>query len=160
MQRVAPENCQTRAQTPRAFLGKIGAVFLIVEPPAFGLAFWLAASLGSPGSDTLHLRIQVALGLAFSFYGLLASYAVGVVPALIAGLTYSRIRRHFSGSGTRLGLAALIGAAVYFPISSLAIGLVLGNRLGADWAFATFVTGDAAFGGAISAFICALIVEN
>ena len=63
--------------------GKIAAAFLVVGPPLFGALFWLAVSLANPVGDPLHEKISEALGVAFSFFGLLASYAVGLLPSLI-----------------------------------------------------------------------------
>jgi len=94
--------------------GKIAAAFLVVGPPLFGALFWLAVSLANPVGDPLHEKIGVAFGVAFSFFGLLASYAVGLLPSLIICTAFAKIRRHISAVGLRLVAAALIGARRLF----------------------------------------------
>jgi hypothetical protein len=112
--------------------GKIAAVFLVAGPPLFGALFWLAVSLANPVGDPLHERIGVAFGVAFSFFGLLASYAVGLLPSLIICAAFAK--GHLSAVGVRLVAAALIGAAVYFlafvrGLDLLTVGRPDGARL-------------------------------
>jgi hypothetical protein len=136
--------------------GKIAAAFLVVGPPLFGALFWLAVSLANPVGDPLHEKISEALGLAFSFFGMLASYAVGLLPSLIICSVFAKYRRHVSAVGSRFLVAALIGAAVYFVLFALfMIGLSGGLRH--DYLLFTVY---AAAAGAISAFICAFILEE
>ena len=107
--------------------------------------------------DPLHEKIGVAFGVAFSFFGLLASYAVGLLPSLIICSAFAKIRRHVSAVGLRLIAAALIGAAVYFLAFVLGLDLLTAGRMErAYWLFTFY----AAAAGAISALICAFIVEN
>jgi hypothetical protein len=137
--------------------GKIATAFLVVGPPLFGALFWLAISLANPVGDPLHEKIGVAFGVAFSFFGLLASYAVGLLPSLIICSAFAKIRRHVSAVGLRLIAAALIGAAVYFLAFVLGLDLLTAGRMErAYWLFTFY----AAAAGAISALICAFIVEN
>ena len=91
-----------------------------------------------------------------SFFGLLASYVVGLVPSLIVAFVYSRSRRRSSSVGRRLLVAAMIGAAVYFVLFAVFM-IGLGGGLQHDY---LLFTGYAAASGAISAFICALILEE
>jgi uncharacterized membrane protein YeaQ/YmgE (transglycosylase-associated protein family) len=134
--------------------GKIAAIFLVVGPPTFGLLFWLAVSLANPVGDPLHDKFGQAFGIALSFFGLLASYVVGLLPSLIAAFGCSKSRR-ITGLGLRLLVTALIGAAIYLLLFSLFLpGLTGRNKH--DW---LLFTGYAAGAGAISTFFCALIVE-
>jgi len=136
--------------------GKIVAAFLVVGPPLFGALFWLAVSLANPVGDPLHVKISEALGVAFSFFGLLASYAVGLLPSLIICSAFAKSRRHISAVGMRLVVAALIGAAVYLLLFSVFLA-GLGARMEHDW---LLFTAYAAGAGAVSALICAFITEN
>jgi len=139
--------------------GKIAAIFLIICPPSFGALFWLAVSLANPVSDPLHEKIVEALGIAFSFFGLLASYAVGLLPSLIIGFAYSKTRRHIRTIPYRLLAVALIGATVfYLPFVLLVLDMHNnGDRMKHDLLLFTFYAAGA---GAVSAFFCAFIAEN
>ena len=147
----------SRPPSPRSIsFGKITAVFLILGPPLFGLLFWLAVSLANRNSDPLHEKIYEAVGVALSIFGLLASYAVGLLPSLISALAYAKSRRHLSGVGHRFLAAVLIGAMVYLILFALfMIGLTGG--LQHDYRLFTLY---AAAAGAVSAFICAFILEE
>jgi hypothetical protein len=137
--------------------GKIAAAFLVVGPPLFGALFWLAVSLANPVGDPLHEKIGVAFGVAFSFFGLLASYAVGLLPSLIICTALARSRRHISAVGLRLVAAALIGAIVYFLVFVLGLDLLTAGKMDrAYWLFTFYAAGA----GAVSAFICAFIAEH
>jgi hypothetical protein len=137
--------------------GKIAAAFLFVGPPLFGALFWLAVSLANPVGDPLHEKIGIAFGVAFSFFGLLASYAVGLLPSLIICTALARSRRHISAVGLRLGAAALIGAIVYFLVFVLGLDLLTAGQMErAYWLFTFYAAGA----GAVSAFICAYLAEN
>jgi len=155
--KTEPEETEFAGESSRPLaFGKIAGIFLILEPPLFGLLFWLAVSLANPVGDPFHDKIGVAFGVALSPLGLAASYGVGLLPSLIAGFAYSRSRRHIGGVGRRLLVAALIGAAVYLALFALfMIGLTGG--LQHDYRLFTAYAADA---GAISAFICACILEE
>jgi hypothetical protein len=113
--KMEPEQNHFAAEPSRQVrFGKIAAIFLIIGPPSFGALFWLTVSLANPVGDPLHEKIGEALGVAFSFFGLLASYAVGLLPSLVIGFAYSRSRRYVSAIRHRFGIGALIGAAVYY----------------------------------------------
>jgi uncharacterized membrane protein YeaQ/YmgE (transglycosylase-associated protein family) len=104
--------------------------------------------------DPLHDKIGLAFGIALSFFGLLASYIVGLLPSLIAAFGCLKSRR-ITSFGLRLLVTALIGAAIYLLLFSLFLpGLTGRNKH--DW---LLFTGYAAGAGAISTFFCALIVE-
>ncbi|MGC1354566.1 MAG: hypothetical protein WA851_02005 [Xanthobacteraceae bacterium] len=95
------QNTFSRASTHQAALrplsfGKIAGIFLVLGPPLCGALFWLAVSLANPVGDPLHEKIGEALGIALSFFGLLASYVVGLVPSLIVAFVCSRSRRRIS----------------------------------------------------------------
>ena len=95
------QNTFSRASSHQAALrplsfGKIAGIFLVLGPPLFGALFWLAVSLANPVGDPLHEKIGEALGIALSFFGLLASYVVGLVPSLIVAFVCSRSRRRIS----------------------------------------------------------------
>ena len=110
----------SRQDPPRQLsFGKIAAIFLILGPPLFGPLFWLAVSLANPVGDPLHEKIGEAFGVAFSLFGLLASYAVGLLPSLIICTAFAKSRRHISTVSLRLVAAALIGATVYFVLFAL-----------------------------------------
>jgi len=106
------ERAFSRQASRQIAFGKIAAIFLIMGPPIFGLLFSLAVSLANPVGDPLHDKIGLAFGIAFSFFGLLASYVVGLLPSLIAAFGCSKSRR-ITGLGLRLLVTALIGAAIY-----------------------------------------------
>ena len=144
-----------RPPRPLSF-GKIAGIFLVLGPPLFGPLFWLAVSLANPVGDPLHEKIGEAFGIAFSFFGLLASYAVGLLPSLIICTPFAKSRRHISSVGRRLLAAALIGAAVYFVLFAL---FMIGLSGGLQHDYFLF-TGYAAAAGAISAFVCAFILEE
>jgi len=172
LSQIEPEqNNFARASARRVSLrqisfGKIAAIFLVLGPPLFGLLFWLAVSLGNPVGDPLHEKLGVAFGIAFSFFGLLASYAVGLLPSLIIGFAYSRSRRRISAVGVGLIVAVLIGATVYFLVFLLGLGVLdtgrmlnsfSGSRTEHDlWLFTFYAAGA----GAVSAFFCSFIAEN
>ena len=100
-----------RQGTPRQLsFGRIAVAFLVVGPPLFGALFWQAVSLANPVGDPLHEKIGIAFGVAFSFFGIVASYAVGVLPSLIICTAFAKSRRQISAVGLRLIVAALIGA--------------------------------------------------
>jgi uncharacterized membrane protein len=146
-----------RASPTQYFFGKVGPIFLIVGSPIFGLIFYLAMSIANPNADTLYTKISEALGIVFSFSGLFASYAVGGVPSLLAGFVYSRRYRHKGATGHRFLVAAFIGAAVCFLACSLVLFFLYAGRIEtAAWPFAAYAAGA----GAVSALLCALIVEN
>jgi hypothetical protein len=75
----------------------------------------------------------------------------------MAGLVYSRSYRHKGTSGYRFLVAALIGAAVYFLVCSLVLYFLYAGRI--ETAARLFTT-YAAGAGAVSALLCALIVEK
>jgi hypothetical protein len=163
MSNTEPEqNSFARTTSPQVSLrpisfGKIAAAFLVVGPPLFGALFWLAVSLANPVGDPLHEKIGVAFGVAFSFFGLLASYAVGLLPSLIICTAFAKCRQHIRSTGIGLIVAALIGASVYSLVFVLGFDLLTAGRMeGAYWLFTFY----AAAAGAVSAFICAFIAEN
>jgi hypothetical protein len=148
---VAPES------PPKYSFGKGVAIFLIGGPPTFAPLFWLIVSLANHNSDTLSTKINEALSVVFSLYGLLGSYAVGTIPSLIIGLVCLANYHHITTIRGWLLFAGLVGAAAYFFECSIALIFVYGGRVQADaWPLAGF----AAAAGAISACLCALIVEN
>jgi hypothetical protein len=153
---IEPDRRDLARVSPRQYFGKVAAIFLIVGPPTFGLLFCLAISIANPNADTLFTKINEALGIAFSLYGL-TSYAIGFVPSLIAAFAYSKSYDHKRPIGPRLLVAALIGAAVYFLVCSLVLFFLYSGRIGTGaWLFTVYAAGA----GAVSAFLCALIVEN
>jgi hypothetical protein len=154
MSDIGPDPRQDRAR--RLSFAKIAGAFLILGPPLFGPLFWLAASLANPVGDPVHEKISEALGVAFSFFGLLASYAVGLLPSLIIALVYATNRRRIIGVGRRFLVAALTGAVVYFVLFTL---FMIGISGGLRHDYLLF-TGYAAAAGAISAFVCAFILEE
>ena len=120
-------------------------------------------SLLGPGAETtfLHEKISEALGLAFSFFGMLASYAVGLLPSLIICTAFAKIRRHISAVGLRLVAAAVIGAAVYFLAFVLGLDLLTAGRMErAYWLFTFYAAFYAAAAGAVSAFICVVLLSQ
>jgi hypothetical protein len=146
----------TRAYPRERFFRKAAAIFLLVGPPIFTPLFLLAISIANRNADTLFTKINEALGIAFSLYGL-TSYAIGFVPSLIAAFAYSKSYDHKRPIGQRLLVAALIGAAVYFLVCSLVLFFLYAGRIEPNaWLFTVYAAGA----GAVSAFLCALIVEN
>ena len=141
----------------------IRAIFLMVGPPTFGMLFLLAVSIAAPVGDPLHTKIHLALGITFSGFGLLFSYAVGLVPSLIASSAYATTRRHIGGFGHRLLVAAPIGAAVYFVASFVVLDVIDDGKLFSGggrtehdlWLFTAYAAGA----GAVSIVLSALIVE-
>jgi uncharacterized membrane protein YeaQ/YmgE (transglycosylase-associated protein family) len=157
MSKTEPDRKDFARASPRQYFGKVAAIFLIVGPPTFGLIFYLAGSIANPNADTLNRKISEALGVVFSFYGLFASYVAGLVPSLMAGFVYARSYRHKGTTGHRFLVAALIGAAVYFLVCSLVLYFLYAGRIDPDaWLFTAYAAGA----GAVSALLCALIVEN
>jgi len=144
-----------RASSRRLSVGKIAAVFLILGPPLFGVLFWLAVSLGNPVGDPLHEKVGVAVGVALSPFGLVAAYAVGILPSLIIGFAHSRSRHHIRGVGRRFLVVAVMGPAVYFILFAV---FMVGLSGGLEHDYRLF-TGYAAAAGAVSVFFCAFILE-
>jgi hypothetical protein len=140
--------------------GKVVAVFLIVGPPTFCPVFYFVSAVATRNADTLLTKLNEALLVVFTIGGLLACYAVGFFPALIAGFMYSFVystsRRHKKVVSHRLLRAALIGAVVYSLVCALALVSVYSGRVETGtWPFTVYAAGA----GAVSAFLCALIVE-
>jgi uncharacterized membrane protein len=116
----------------------------------------LAISIANQNADTLYTKVDETFESFFSFYGLLSSYVVGFVPSLIVGFAYSRSFRHSTTVGQRLLVAALIGAALYFFVCALVLYFLFGGQIAAD---VKLFTAYAAGAGAVSALLCASIVE-
>jgi small-conductance mechanosensitive channel len=145
-----------RVASRQLSFGKIAGIFLVLGPPLFGVLFWLLVSLANPNSDPFHEKTREAVGVALSIYGLMASYAVGLLPFLILTLVYARSRRHLSGVGRRFLVAALIGAVVYFIAFAILL-IEISGGLDRDYRlFAIYATAA----GAVSSFVCAFILEE
>jgi uncharacterized membrane protein YeaQ/YmgE (transglycosylase-associated protein family) len=157
LSRIEPDRKDSaRASPNQYFLGKVGAIFLIVGSPIFGLLFSLAVSIANRNADTLYTKISQELGIFFSVYGLFSSYVVGLVPSLMAGLVHSRISRHIGSAGQRVLAAALIGAAVYCLVCALVLYFIYAGRVETDaWLFTIYAAGA----GAVAALLCASILE-
>jgi hypothetical protein len=136
--------------------GKIVAVFSIVGPPIFTPIFYFASDVADLHAETLLTTLHEALLLVFTIYGLLVSYTVGFLPSLFVGFTYlftcSTSRRN---KKNRLLGAALSGVVVFFLACALALLSFNASRADGGW----LLTAYAAGAGAVSAFLCALIVE-
>jgi len=156
MSKIEPDRNDHASLRQHSF-GKIAAIFLIVGPPTFSPLFYFVADLATRNGDTIHAKIGESSMMILGPYGLLTSYAIGVVPSFIVGCAYWKSYR-FRNFGGRLRLAALIGAAVDFVICAAIVLLAFGGE--ANWPFAVSVVAGATGAGAVSAFICALILEN
>jgi uncharacterized membrane protein YeaQ/YmgE (transglycosylase-associated protein family) len=140
--------------------GKIVWAFLIAGPPTFAPIFYVVGVVVDSPAGTLFTKLGEVLRIAFSLYGLLMSYAAGFFPALVAGFAYSFVdsasRRHNKTASYRFLRAALVGAVVYSLICVLALLTAYGGRVETvAWLYTVY----AACAGAVSACLCALVVE-
>jgi hypothetical protein len=157
LSKFEPDRNNLALASPRQYsFSKIAAIFFGVGAPIFCLILGLAMSVRANG-DPIHTKISEAFGGIFSFYGLLGSYAVGLVPSLIIGLAYSKSYRH-RAVGSRLLIATLTGAIFYFVVLLLVLcaAYIQHARIDIDGLLiGAYATGA----GAVSAFLCALILE-
>ncbi|WP_375778370.1 hypothetical protein ACE103_03700 [Bradyrhizobium sp. ma5] len=155
MSKVESDRSLARSSPRQHSFGKVAAVFLVLGPPISTPLFFLATALGN--QDPWHEKIDASLGMVFSVYGLLTCYAIGIVPALIAALVYLKSYDDRRSVGLRFLVATLLGALVYFLAYLLVLFFLDGGQV---QLFALQFSLYGAGAGAVSTFICALIVET
>jgi len=119
--------------------------------------FFLASDIANENADSFATKVGETFGMFRYFEGWLSAYALGLVPTLFASFAYSRARDQQTAVVHRLLIAAFIGAVISFCVCVLTMFLLSGGQIEL---FALQLSLYAAGSGAISAFVCALVMET
>jgi hypothetical protein len=137
--------------------GKMLAVYLVAGPPPAALVFYSLINFANRNSDTVLTKINESIQMVFTPYGLLGTYSIYIIPSLLTYFGCSIAFMIATKERARILAAAFIGAFVHFGTGALVmvLGLYGGRPEPVIWLFTAF----AGAGGAVSASVCALIVN-